>query len=455
MLTPLGLLRGIALLGLPICLVAAQSAAPAIRGAVTDSIRHRPLAGARVIASRAVGRDSLNAPAEFTATTDLNGRFEIGSLAPAVYLVTVEHPWLDSTGFDVTAQTLDLRDGRSAALLLAVPSGATILSAFCGAVARDSTVGLVEGYVRDAGSDQPVGGVRVLFAWSDFTVDTRTGRPTLHHHTVAVRTAADGSFAVCGLPDAQALLMQAQIGERVATGAVEVVIPPGGVLVETLHIADNKAGTASVTGDVRRSGSMLPVAGARVHVFGSDEDARTADDGAFHLRNVPIGTQSIEVTALGLRPRRYAVDVRPDGARGVRIALADVAQPLDTVRSLARRTDAPALRDEFDVRAFRGTGQYITEDLIAKINPWKTSDLIRYARGFEVRKDTVFGTRGDFEIGRTAVCKPVLLIDGSPADLVDEVLPVAIHGIEIYGSSINVPLKYPANACGAIYIWTK
>ena len=93
--------------------------------------------------------------------------------------------------------------------------------------------------------------------------------------------------------------------------------------------------------------------------------------------------------------------------------------------------------------------------MIARTHPWKTSELIRYVRGFEVRADTVFGKRGDYELGGTGQCKPLILIDGSPADLMDEVLPIAIHGIEFYASSVNVPLKYPASACGAIYIWMK
>jgi hypothetical protein len=130
-------------------------------------------------------------------------------------------------------------------------------------------------------------------------------------------------------------------------------------------------------------------------------------------------------------------------------------QALDTVRTTTKRLNAAALREEFDERTVRGTGQYITEDMIARTHPWLTSDLIRHVGGFELKGDTVFSTRGDYEVGGTGVCKPVLLIDGNPADSMNEVMPMAIHGIEIYASSINVPLKYPSSACGAIFIWTK
>jgi Carboxypeptidase regulatory-like domain len=452
-------LRGFVLLAAPIAAAAAQDSTLAIRGIVMDSVGKKPLVGARVIASRAVSADSLNSPHEFTAKTDSSGRFEIRPLAPAVFLVTVEHPWIDSTGFDVPPRTIDLRNHRSAMLNLAVPSGPTIRTAFCPPGVRDSAHGLVEGYVRDAVSDEAVIGVRVLFAWSDFTVNKRTGRATPHHHAFATSTARDGSFVVCGLPVAETILMQAQIEERAATGAVEVAIPSGGVLVETLRIATNKAGTVSVSGSVRRGGTELPVVGAHVHVFGADDEVVTADDGSFHLNDVPIGTQSIEVTALGLRPRRYAIDVRPSGTGRLSIAMGEGAQSLDTVRTIGQRTHAASLRDEFDARAEHGLGQYITEDMIAKTHPWQTTDLIRYVAGFKVRRDTVFTSRGDFEIGARSTCKPTLLIDGSPADSMNEVMPIAIHGIEIYASSVNVPLKYSSTAtasvCGTILIWTK
>ena len=447
-------LCGLLLLSLPFA-AAAQEGSLTIRGVVTDSVHQAPLAGAKIIASRSVAHDSTSRTEDVIVKTDVAGHFELKALAAAVYLLTVEHPWLDSSGFDVQAQTVDLRDGHSASVNLAVASGATIRAAFCPAGVRDSTVGLVEGHVRDAQSGQLIGGVRVIFAWTDFTVDKRTARATPHPHTIAASTARDGSFAACGLPIATKFLMQAQIGDRTATGAVEVEIPPSGVLVETLRIAANKAGTTSVIGDVIRSVSQRPVPGAHIHVFGASNEVVSADDGSFRLNDVPIGTQSIEVTSVGLKPRRYTIDVPPEGIPAVHIAVAEAGQVLDTVRSTVRRNGAAALRDEFDVRVNRGTGQYFTEATIEHMHPIRTTDLVNYFRGFEFRKDTIYSKRGDMEIGGANTCKPVLLIDGSPADSMNEVMPVAIHGIEVYASAINVPLKYATAECGAIYIWTK
>jgi hypothetical protein len=241
-MTPVrSLIRLCSLLLLPIAVVRSQDVVP-LRGIVIDSLHHGPLVGAKVVAARAALTDAPGAQHEFAGFTDSNGRFEIPALAPAVYLVTVEHPWLDSTGFEVPAQTVDLRDKRSGSVALGVPSGATIRAAFCKSTSRDSTLGMVEGFVRDATSGQPVGAVRIVFDWTHFSVDLRTGRSLPKHHALAASTARDGSYTVCGIPVAQSFLMQGQIGERAATGAIEASIPAGGVLLENMRIAAGTPG---------------------------------------------------------------------------------------------------------------------------------------------------------------------------------------------------------------------
>jgi hypothetical protein len=42
-----------------------------------------------------------------------------------------------------------------------------------------------------------------------------------------------------------------------------------------------------------------------------------------------------------------------------------------------------------------------------------------------------------------------------PGPALDDISSLAIHGIEIYASSAEVPAKYPTGVCGAILIWTK
>ena len=436
--------------------VTAQEPVPSLRGTVTDSIRHIPLAGATVIASRNADRNG--AAADFTATTDARGRFAIGSLQPGVYVVTVEHPWLDSTGLGIPAQTVSLLSVPSATVNLAVPSGATIRAMLCPISARDSTLGLIAGYVKDVNSDHPVAGARVVFAWDDFDVDQHSARAQEHRRLAASMSGRDGTFRICGVPVERPLLMQAQIGSHEATGAVEVEVPPSGVLVETLRLDASPSGSTSLTGEVRKSGSGRVIAGAHVHLYGAAGEVLSAPDGSFHLVDVPFGTQSVEVTALGYYPRRYAVEVHPGEVPNVVIPMLEMGPVLDSVRIIARRQGAATLHREFDERSAHGSGQYITEEMIAKAAPLETAELMQQVRGFYVMQDTVYSSRGTTSIGANSnhVCQPALFIDGNPsAGTMNDIVPSAIHGIEIYASSISVPPQYRAASCGAILIWTK
>jgi hypothetical protein len=448
------LLRTLRAMSMPLSLAAAQEPAASLRGTVTDSIRHGPLVGATIVASRttAAGAGASN---DYTATTDARGKYAINSLAPGIYVLTVEHPWLDSTGLGVPSQTVDLAQRRAATVNLAVPSGATIRSSFCPIAARDSSIGLVAGYVKDVNSDHPVAGARVVFAWSDFDVDRRTARATPRERTAAASTGRDGTFRICGLPVLRTMLMQAQFGDHEATGAVEVQVPVSGVLVETLRLDASAVGSTVIAGTVQRESSERPIAGAHVHLYGAADEVLTAADGSFHLTNVPFGTQSIEVTALGFYPRRFALDVHSTGTGNATIHMLAVATVLDSIRIIAKRSTAPLGSREFDDRSAHGHGQYITEAMIANADPYETSDLLRQVNGLYVLNGTVYSSRGITSLRGNRMCSPTVYINGGPGGTPDDISPTAIHGIEVYASSATAPAMYKGGACGVILIWTK
>ncbi len=460
MMIPLKLLRALSLAAVlasfAVSRAGTQEAPPSLRGTVTDSIRHIPLSGATVIATQTAARG--NAAADFTTTTDVRGRYSFDAIRPGVYIVTVEHPWLDSTGLGVPAQTVSISSQPVATVNLAVPSGATIRAAFCPISGRDSTLGLVAGYVKDVNSDHPVAGARVVFAWDDFDVDSRSARSTEHKRLVAVTSGRDGTFRMCGVPVMRPLLVQAQIGAHEATGAVEVEVPASGVLVQTMRLDASPSGKTSVGGDVRKSGSGRAIPGAHIHLYGAAAEVVSAPDGSFRLSDVPYGTQSIEVTALGYYPRRYAVEVRPGDVPKVSIPLLEMAPVLDSVRIIAKKQGVASLHREFDQRSAHGSGQYITEDMISKASVLETAELMQQVRGFYVMMDTVYSSRGATEIGNNMnrICAPALYVNGSPsAGTMNDIAPSSIHGIEVYASSINVPAQYKSASCGAILIWTK
>ena len=440
----------------PTAALAQRDTTASVRGMVTDSIRHGPLAGATVVASPTSVSGGAGESHDYTATTDARGRYAINALPLGTYVLTVEHPWLDSTGLGVPARPVDLARQRAATVNLAVPSAATVRATVCGRATADSTVGLVAGYVNEATTARPVAGARVVFAWSDFDVDQRTAQASDQKHSVAATTARDGTFRVCGLPVLRPILMQAQVGDRAATGAEELQLPANGLLVKTLRIEDRPSGSAELHGMVVRTESQRPLAGAHVHLWGAADSVATADDGSFHLRDVPLGTQTVEVTALGFYPRRYTLDVQTGDLGKIAIAMTEVATTLDSVRIIARRTNTPPWHAEFDDRSAHGMGQYITEEMIAKQGPMLTSELFQQVHGYNLFNGSLYSSRGSTSLlgGSAGLCSPTVYVDGTPGR-VDDISPLAIHGIEIYASSAEVPAKYHAGPCGAILVWTK
>jgi len=263
----------------------------------------------------------------------------------------------------------------------------------------------------------------------------------------------------------RSMLMQAQFGDNQATGAVDATIPPSGVLVETLRLEATVAGTASLTGTVRRDGSEGPIAEAHVRLFGAVTEVLTSADGSFRLTDVPLGSQSIEVTALGFYPRRYEVDVRAANPDRATIRMVEVERTLDSIRVIAKRAATPLWDREFDDRRAHGQGQYITEEMIAKTDPHQITDLFRQLRGFMVRDETVISTRGLTQIPgvkngpnskTSGVCGPPIYLNGTLfAERIDDISPSAIHGIEVYATAASAPVQYPVGACGIILVWTK
>jgi hypothetical protein len=444
-------------MSVPLSFAAAQEASASLRGTVVDSIRRGPLVGATVIALRATSNSGGDAR-DYSATTDARGRFAINALPPGLYMVTVEHPWLDSTGFGVPPQKADLIREHSATVNLAVPSGATIRSVFCASTAADSSLGLVAGYVKDAQSDRPVEGIRVVFAWSDFDVDRRTARATPRDRVAAATTDRDGMFRMCGVPVLRTLSLQAQSGDHKATGIIETIVPSSGVLVETIRFDPNAKGTVAVNGAVRDEASQQMIGGAHVHLVGGSGETVTERDGSFHLVGVPLGTQSIEVTALGYAPRRYPIELKSGQVDNVVIGMAESGTVLDSVKVRGSKRSAYDRNHEFDERSAHGTGQYITEAMIEKASPLETAELLQQVRGYFVMMDTVYSSRGVSAIAASTdhMCKPVLYVDAVRSDrMMNDIAPSDIHGIEIYASGSVIPLQYKSGLCGIILIWTK
>jgi hypothetical protein len=446
----------------------AQAPGASISGFVVDSIHHRPLAGATVIATpMSVTRDSVM----HDVITDSAGRFRLSALIAGRYVLTVEHPWSDSTGIGVPPVEVTVADNATATTALGIPSAETLRRFFCPAAMIDTTLGVILGVVRR--SDGTVAArANVAFSWGDFEIDRTTARATTRQVNESVSADANGIYRACGVPIARSVFIQAQLLPGEQTGIIEEQVGEAGLLVRDFHLGARAVAVAGSTGarnDAALSAQFFltgrvqstegqPISSAQVKVIGTSHLALSSDSGEFRLAGLPGGTQGIEVLALGYYPRRLRVEVG-DANAPMMIPLERTAVVLDSVRVVAERVHGSPLQyREFDERRKNGMGHYITEQEIDHARPFQTTDLFHAVPGYAVNPavspsdEIILSTHGTD--GRP--CAMQVFIDGSEAQPSDAngVPPSSIHGIEVYQVA-EAPIKYHVRGCGIVLIWTK
>ena len=447
-----------------------------ISGVVYDSMALRPLGGATVQLVDA------RAPAAGVRTeiTDALGSFAFSDVPNGGYLLGFLHPLLDSLGIESPLREVVVAGGRSVTADVAIPSPQRLLAAICGEQSVRDSGAVIFGVVRDAHSHRPLEGVGVSGAWQEFSM-TRNGF-SQRVQRVEASTTETGWFSLCDVPRPGTTTVVAG-RDADSTALVEIQISAESVirrdlyvgaartvsLADTLRRAGTDADTASVTrrivqsGDGRLSGTVAsistgaPVPGAQVALTDGPE-ATTNAKGEWTLVDLPLGTRTLEVRALGYYPERRAVNVFT-GAPAVHVALSTFRAVLDTVRVTASRW-----RDEhrlgFEGRRRQGLGRYLTAEEIARRAPVNASDLFRGIAGVATDAGTIRLRRGDTD------CSPALYLNGVhvPAmtrdDLTGEdidiwVRPHEIAAIEVYGDIVPPQFQQIQLGCGAIAIWTK
>lgn len=446
---------------------AGAQAKTVISGFVLDSMTNQPLAGAVVLLSGT----------SRSVTTDAGGRFrfELDSAVSGTYTIGFFHPSLDSLGVTPPPRQIDVRSGEQNFVELAVPSMRTISYALCPDTSLTNGRGLVAGTVRDAATDQPLDGVRVVLMWTGMSVGNSS--VTKVPQAVSVLTDEKGSYHACGVPIGTRVTAQARTKTQ-RSGWIEVNIPDGGIgmrnfLIGTrppASVASNQGadtgattpaplGSAILTGTVT-STSGKPLEGAQVLLLGTHVGGRTDESGRFRLGGLPGGTQSIEIREIGYAPRRYAVDLLPNKESKIAAVLEERAVVLKAVEVAAKKgSGIPG----FDERKKRGFGSFITRDDIEKRGAIRTSDLFRTIPGVQVNWN---GSGYTVQMSRasTGYCPVQYYIDGAPflssgGDDMDQIVqPQDIQAIEVYKGPTETPAEFQGGggaACGTIVIWTR
>jgi carboxypeptidase family protein len=441
-----------------------------ITGTVFDSlITNAPLAQATVMV---VGTG-------LSRVTDARGRFQIDSVPAGRVQLTFFHPALDSVGMGAGTWDFDVATAGESEVKLGTPSAKTLRGTLCPGLADSTNTGLLLGRVRDVDRGEPITGAHISTKWLEVVFGPRG--PSAEKFEASAASLSSGAFALCAVPLDVPVFVRASIGDQVS-GPVEIFANSRPVLFQDLAISlsDSTArlsvdsalnaapteeqarppGTASLTGSVRDLNGR-PVGGARVALHGGGGTVVANRDGTFRLADLPAGTQTLDVRAIGFTPARHAVHLASSASTDVNWALDRRAAQLPTVRVLGgSRLD----RNGFRARARAGHGSFLNEAQIAAMGGATGMDVLRRAPGLTLEYRTI--SRRTIRVptlrssdGRR--CVPNLFVDGGIwMDGWDQVgnflMKADILAIEVYASTFTIPPQFDRHtSCGSVVIWTR
>lgn len=426
---------------------ASTPAMMAVRGVAYDSIRRQPLRDAfvSILGSGAGARNT---------TTDSHGRFQFDSVPPGDYTFAVQHAELDSLGLSGVSRKATVAS-ESDEVRLGVPSFGTLWRIECaGRVPKDS--GFVFGTVRDAATMRPLAHARVEVTWVELGI--KSGHVTGRRWTAEGLADDLGNYSVCDVPTWEVVSIRAA-GTTDSVSSGEIELTPRGGRIERRDLlvgpTDSVASRVGIVSGIVTNVNGEPFGAARVSMPGLRE-VRTDAEGRFVLRDVPTGTQQIEVLSVGVAPVSQTVDVLPRDT--TRVALRFGRPIVLTGMRVTAKPGVQVMSQEFDARRKNGTGYTLDSTAIGHypdfINVFNDVPGIRMSR----RLGSVFlSTMGD----KGHACSPTILMDGieTSANALSDLQSHEVAAIEVYAHALMVPAELlppgrPVD-CGMVVVWTK
>jgi hypothetical protein len=419
----------------------------AVRGVAYDSIRRQPLRDAfvSILGSGAGARNT---------TTDSHGRFQFDSVPPGDYTFAVQHAELDSLGLSGVSRKATVAS-ESDEVRLGVPSFGTLWRIECGGrVPKDS--GFVFGTVRDAATKRPLAHARVEVTWIELGL--KSGHVTGRRWRAEGLADDLGNYSVCDVPTWEVVSIRAA-GTTDSVSSGEIELTPRGGRIERRDLlvgpTDSVASRVGIVSGIVTNVNGEPFGAARVSMPGLRE-VRTDAEGRFVLRDVPTGTQQIEVLSVGVAPVSQTVDVLPRDT--ARVALRFGRPIVLTGMRVTAKPGVQVMSQEFDARRKNGTGYMLDSTAIGRypdfINVFNDVPGIRMSR----RLGSVFlSTMGD----KGHACSPTILMDGieTSANALSDLQSHEVAAIEVYAHALMVPAELlpPGRSvdCGMVVVWTK
>lgn len=230
------------------------------------------------------------------------------------------------------------------------------------------------------------------------------------------------------------------------------------------------------------SASGKPLGNATVRLRHGGVVATSSDSGIANFRIFRPGVDTIEVHRIGYSPLATTIVVRPAGMTEIVFELQPVVQ-LPPVEILEVERHRFLARNGFYDRKSRLRATFLGPEEIDRLNPSKTSDIMRAVPGARVIRNASGGF--SLRLRRAQDCPPHVYVDGvrvilepevvgggvlqgsrqrrstrgsamQPGAGIDELAASAIAAVEAYNSASQVPPEYNMTGavCGVVLIWT-
>ena len=417
-----------------------------LHGEVFDSLRMAPVPGATV----------WSETAHRTAVADSLGRFVLDSVPAGRHLVSAAGPHLDALGLQIIREVEVPPDGGHVAVPLATPGLGSMFARLCRTKGEPSAgTGILFGTVRSAGNGNSIAGAAVDVSW--LRIPRERGQLPF---PVAARLETDslGAYAVCGVPLDTLLQLNALAGAEGESGVVAMRIPDARLARVDLVVArPGVVGQGAVRGIVVDSTGRA-IAGIALILEGAAHETRSASDGTFLLRGLPIGTRTLIVRRPGYTPHYAPLALMPSDTPFVRVEMANV-RLLAPVEIRAERRNR--LLDEVAQRQLSGSGRHFTAEELSRFATYTalfySVPTLELWRGRNPSHFALRSRRATSVLGK--ICHLNIFVDGIKMDIeqLQSYSVDALLAVEVYDRAAQVPLQFrdTANDCGAVLAWTR
>ena len=329
-------------------------------GIVVDSSTRQGVAGAFV---ELVGTT-------LRAMTDSSGAFTIANVARGEYAADIRSATLDSlgavgrSGFDFTGGSIPVR--------LYVPTVRELSLAMCGPGTRAGTA-MLFGTVRMPDGAPPGRTVRMV---AEFSSGADQPGQAARADWLRVRTDAEGTFRLCGVPSGSVVLLRTQVDSGSTAAAaprdvrlaadqqfarVDVTLEPGLIL------------PAAFAGVVVADSTDAPIPGVEIILPNLSRSVLTNGSGAFRVDDIPPGVHKVVIRGTGLSSITAELAFGANQTLDQHVVLGRAMTALAPVQV---NEVAPSVNRSFDEARKLGLGKFLTRDELAKHAGRKLADVL-------------------------------------------------------------------------------